>query len=642
MKNLPQPIQFNHINNCPIDDNYCQLVDSLTFAKFRLSRLCDNELLGTTIKQPCESYISIPDMSSVFTDLTGMLATDIKVYGTGSGTHIAKTATSYLISGTTYIINYQMRGLTSGNFKIIVGDNSSAFHTANGYYTEVINSGATTKLQLVGVDGDTDFDGIFANITIRCIRYSNLFSFDWSTGEGLFDPFTFSGQTKICVHPGPLQTSSMSKLVEGLTPGYKYKLSFRITDNSCNSLIKAKLWSTTFTDSNALNGWQEIYLTCGDGIDNKNLVIDFSDSFCGCIQDITLFQTADIRVGVFNSDGSPSSCSEIDLTSFEEGSDSSVITLSSNSSGHECKCVKIGYADSCDDYLSQFSLSNIIKDNTTRLLSLNINIDGTFVIPISAPISVTEYDITYKNIIAKEGICYNGVLKYELIGDGIQQVDIHTIIGGIDYLVGSIINPPSGTYEPGFSGLISGGLNNDIKFYFIITGSITGATSGKFFFADFSTTLCDGQFFPDHFSNCFSIVNLVECTDILNIKYSNIKPAFGLVYDNNLPEYTLLIRGKLWHPDFKKVREVNRGSTGHKTINYSDIQAPLTLSTERLPEYIIEALSVALDHDTFEIDGQLLVNEGDELTPNWNKNDEMAAITCHLTKQNTRIVKSYC
>ncbi len=95
-----------------------------------------------------------------------------------------------------------------------------------------------------------------------------------------------------------------------------------------------------------------------------------------------------------------------------------------------------------------------------------------------------------------------------------------------------------------------------------------------------------------------------ECT--LLMKWNNLEDAFGFEYTSFPSAYAeyshvLRIRANLWHALYPKDKTVFTDSTQASTILYSKTSRQLELSTDLLPEYIHDALSIGLEHDSFEI-----------------------------------------
>lgn len=663
MKQSPQPIIFTPVDAC-VDNNsdYCQTLHLLDDPKFRLSRLCDEELLGTTVKQPCEYFTVLSDLSAEFITLDGMIADDTSVGSDGlAGTHTATTASGFLQANTAYSISYFIKGLTFGNgtFKIKAGDNYGPTRGADGYYTDTIHTGTGTDLQLVGIDtGELIFDGIFSNIVIQCIRYSSIFTLTvpFGTVDGTF---SFNGQTKICVIPGSGTGGNILKNVT-CVPGKTYKLSFHIIGNTAppltggSSNVGYSLWpsSAPLIGLSGSNGYYELYVTAGDGSGGgapgsaEHMEISVSDLFTGCIEDITLYAVADLRIGAFNEDGTENTCVELTTYGEDDGLYDSEVVKISASSDDACGCFKIGYADSCEDYHGQFSgnsLLNIITPSETIRLTPSelVNIDSSGVFDIVGG-EAQESSITYSDII-DPGYKYCGSIKVKADED--IEYFITVIIGGVSHSLGSHTVTAGVYYEFDYSDLLSGSINTDIKFIITCDASFPG--TGTVEISTIDVHLCSGQLIPRYWSNCFNMVPDVDCDDTLLIKYSNSKPLFGLIYDSNIPYYSFRINAKIWHSKLSKTRELNRGSLGHETINYSDIRKIFTMNTEPLPDYLIDALAVALDHDTLEIGNNFAnlisyVSQTDEVNPLWNKKSNLAPVEITLAVQDKRVVKSYC
>jgi len=107
---------------------------------------------------------------------------------------------------------------------------------------------------------------------------------------------------------------------------------------------------------------------------------------------------------------------------------------------------------------------------------------------------------------------------------------------------------------------------------------------------------------------CSEPINVQEsfndCT--LLLRWTNTEDAFGFEYTSFPGEYAeyshvLRIQGNLWHPSYSKDKTVFTDSAQNSTILYSSTSKKYEVETFLLPEYLHDALSIGLEHDSFEI-----------------------------------------
>lgn len=145
-------------------------------------------------------------------------------------------------------------------------------------------------------------------------------------------------------------------------------------------------------------------------------------------------------------------------------------------------------------------------------------------------------------------------------------------------------------------------------------------------------------------SEPLSIATTHDCT--LLMKWFNDEDAFGFEYTSFLQGYAgfthnLRISAKLGNPSYTKDKTNFVFSDGEKRILYSVTDKAFELYTDYLPEYIHDALSIALEHDHYfiqneEVSNELLeyVSEDGEYEPEWE--DELL-----LAKVRTTILKKF-
>lgn len=139
-------------------------------------------------------------------------------------------------------------------------------------------------------------------------------------------------------------------------------------------------------------------------------------------------------------------------------------------------------------------------------------------------------------------------------------------------------------------------------------------------------------------SDCFDVKLTHSCTK--QITYNCNENAFNFNYSDLSFTQSLRIRANLWKPKFKALsKDVYEYSTGDLEITYVTKAKEFIFTTEELPEYIHDALSLALDSDNFFIDGVRHVFADDETSPSWRNSSNLAPLEVNLRKaQNLRNV----
>ncbi len=134
----------------------------------------------------------------------------------------------------------------------------------------------------------------------------------------------------------------------------------------------------------------------------------------------------------------------------------------------------------------------------------------------------------------------------------------------------------------------------------------------------------------DYVSDCLSIKLSHGCTLLLS--WTNDENAFGFDYSNLAFTQNLRVKAKLWQPKYQKEKNVFTDSAGNRSILKSETAKLELLTVAEMPVYLHDALSIGIEHDTFEVDGQEYVNEESEYTPKWRKSSQLAPVDVLIVK----------
>jgi hypothetical protein len=134
----------------------------------------------------------------------------------------------------------------------------------------------------------------------------------------------------------------------------------------------------------------------------------------------------------------------------------------------------------------------------------------------------------------------------------------------------------------------------------------------------------------DYGSDCLSIKLSHGCTILLS--WTNDENAFGFDYSNLSFTQNLRVKAKLWMPNYPKRKNVFKDSTGSRSILKSETSKEELLTVAEMPEYLHDALSIGVEHDTLEVDGVEYINEESEYTPKWRKSSQLAPVEVVLIK----------
>ena len=141
---------------------------------------------------------------------------------------------------------------------------------------------------------------------------------------------------------------------------------------------------------------------------------------------------------------------------------------------------------------------------------------------------------------------------------------------------------------------------------------------------------------------CSQLFNIqVEHPCTLNLQWWNEKNAFGFGYESViLINYykthffqSLRVAAKLRSPKYPSERVIYKDSKGERQMVYADREKTIELVIEDQPEYIHNAIAVALSHDTFTVDGVEYVSVEEAYQPANRKSSVLASVIVELTKK---------
>lgn len=141
-------------------------------------------------------------------------------------------------------------------------------------------------------------------------------------------------------------------------------------------------------------------------------------------------------------------------------------------------------------------------------------------------------------------------------------------------------------------------------------------------------------------SPCF-VVGDHTCTLLLS--WTNDDNAYSIDYETLEQQNNLRVEAKLWHvqPRSDK-REIFEFSDGSAKILYAKKSMVEKLTLKRLPDYLVRALGIGIDHDSFKLEGtEYIVLDGD-LDMQWRKSSDTAPAELEIKKKNSNLINKNC
>lgn len=628
-------------------NTFCQIVSKEDNQVWQVSAVCD-ELTGGGEAQSCESNIILYPYTDQFLISGGIdgqvIIADTYIKLTEADSSVVDqifTPNLTLEPNKCYFLRYSVTGYTSGSIRTTA---NNIVRAANGTYFEVYCTDAAGILSFEYGDGNPELPTnlTLSNIFIGCIRYGVIY--DVTTGVGDEDKWAFVSQTAI-----EKTEASSEPIVISLndTTQYEFGLTYRV----CLTISQAIGGDVTVefgsdTEVYAANGrfCQDIVLAT-----DKDFTITLSDAFIGIVSDITIELVPEINAELFDCDGN---IVVGGITVLQTGSYAK-LTMGDVAEG----CYSIGVADSCTNYKHQF-YGNVLDVETITSDTINTSTGAWTAEPNEAG---NEERILFSDAVCC-GKTYDATITVSYSGgEDVPVVDyfsVTIILGGTQYT--QTITPPltlANPYEFSFSNIEAGCENEDLEIVF--SYSFTGAA---FFFgtmglpgsdpeiAKSTVTMDPGQICPEKYSRCIKVVESVSsCGEpTVLIKYRNDNNAFGFDYTSDGFTHAdgfynmMRIAAKIWKPSYPKTKEIQKNSSGRRTLYFSDVDKKYIMNTGLLPEEIHDALSIALEHNTLLIDDVEYVCASEEYEPEWTKNSATAPVEVELFTQRTRMVNTKC
>lgn len=143
-------------------------------------------------------------------------------------------------------------------------------------------------------------------------------------------------------------------------------------------------------------------------------------------------------------------------------------------------------------------------------------------------------------------------------------------------------------------------------------------------------------------SECYIIAK--DCEPINVIEYWNDEDSFNVYYQNSNYKQTLLIPGRISPIDYPyPIEEIHKYGDGRKSPIKTDSEEVFELVTTALPDYLIDALRVALKHKNLFINGEPCVKVEGNITPDLDVTISLASqVTIQFQKNNQDLYADIC
>jgi hypothetical protein len=143
-------------------------------------------------------------------------------------------------------------------------------------------------------------------------------------------------------------------------------------------------------------------------------------------------------------------------------------------------------------------------------------------------------------------------------------------------------------------------------------------------------------------SECYTVAK--DCEQLMLIEYWNDEDSFNLNYQNANFKQRLLIPAVLQISEYPyPIEEIHKYADGRKAPIKTDTESVYDLKTKSLPDYLINALRVALKHKHLYINGESYSKVEGSVTPEFDVVDSLAAqVVVQVQKNNQDLYADIC
>ena len=133
-------------------------------------------------------------------------------------------------------------------------------------------------------------------------------------------------------------------------------------------------------------------------------------------------------------------------------------------------------------------------------------------------------------------------------------------------------------------------------------------------------------------SQLFSLRSSHDCTSL--IRYTNEVNAFGLSFSATSLTPSIRVKSKLRNSKWTKgEKEHYENSDGDMKITYAKPRKHFELAISEQPEYMHDAINIALNCDNVTVDGIPVIMEDSDYSPNWRKSSDLAPVNIDLREK---------
>ena len=304
-------------------------------------------------------------------------------------------------------------------------------------------------------------------------------------------------------------------------------------------------------------------------------------------------------------------------------------------------CYRLAIADYCENTCGQYFIYNPFFNASPGCLTCPpvgwtstplIGADDWNVGNGEAQIDLTVLGNSTELVSVTE-LCEDKDYYVTIIVDSIANARLRFAVDGIGY--GSFITAP-GTYSfivtPTQSGAVS------------LLGSQFGALLDGEITVSKITVLADKNWATyDKYSDLIQIGDFSDDCQFFKVEGCNGENQFGMGFYGTSFLPGIRLQGRRFQPQYDTESDLFRYASGRWQASFVDRKKKLSYHFGRLPEYVLDFLSLVFYFDNCYVNGQIVFPaDGEFPTIEYDNADDLGSLTIDLYKKNDKVRKTVC
>jgi hypothetical protein len=300
-------------------------------------------------------------------------------------------------------------------------------------------------------------------------------------------------------------------------------------------------------------------------------------------------------------------------------------------------CYRLAIADYCENTCGQYFIYNPFFNSVPRIPTgwqsiSTIGVDNWNIGGGEAQIDLTVIGNAAELLSVTE-LCEDKDYYVTIVVDSISNARLRLRVDGLNY--GTSIST-AGTYNflitPTQSGAVS------------LLGSQFGASLDGEITVSKITVLADKNWATyDKYSDLIQIGDFSDDCRFFKIEGCNGENQFGMAFYGTSFLPGIRLEGRRFQPQYDTDSDLFRYASGRWQASFVDRKKKLSYHFGRLPEYVLDFLSVVFYFDNCYVNGQIVFPaDGEFPTIEYDNADDLGSLTIDLYKKNDKVRKTVC